>query len=81
MGIGTSMFLIAAGAILKWGVSAPNDNFNLNTIGLILMIVGIVGAVLSVAFWNTWGGFGRRSTTVTQDSSGQREVIREQERY
>jgi hypothetical protein len=81
MGLGTSMFLVAVGAILKWGVTAPSENFDINMIGLILMIVGIVGAALSLAFWNSWGGFGRRSTTVTEDSSGQREVIREQERY
>jgi len=36
-----------------------NDyRFNLHTIGLILIIVGAVSLVLSIVFWNTWGGFG-----------------------
>ena len=47
-GIGGSLFLIALGAILYWAVSAEAEGFNLNTIGLILMIVGVVGLVLTL---------------------------------
>ncbi len=68
MGITVSILMIAAGAILRWAVSATADGFNIQTIGLILFIVGIVGAVLSLAFWSSWGGF-RRSTTVIDDTS------------
>ena len=67
MGITVSLLMIAAGAILRWAVSATADGFNIQTIGLILFIVGIVGAVLSLAFWSSWGGF-HRSTTVVDDS-------------
>ncbi len=47
-GIGGSLFLVALGAILYWAVSVEAEGFNLNTIGLILMIVGVVGVVLTL---------------------------------
>lgn len=59
MGIGGSLFLIAVGAILAWGVHVSNSGgFDLNTIGMILMVVGLLGLVLSFLFWNSWGGVG-----------------------
>ena len=65
MGVGTSLFLIAVGAILDYGVHVTNTHgFNLNTIGLILMIVGGIGLLLSLVFWNSWGGFRRRETII-----------------
>jgi hypothetical protein len=50
MGIGTSIFLIAIGAIMKWGVADAIDGVNLATIGLILMVVGVLGLLISL-FW------------------------------
>lgn len=47
-GIGTSLILIAAGAILAWAVDVDADGVNLNTIGVILFVVGLVGLVLSL---------------------------------
>lgn len=47
-GIGGSLFLVALGAILYWAVSVEAEGFSINTIGLILMIVGVVGLVLTV---------------------------------
>ena len=58
MGVGLSLILIAAGAILVWGVSATVAGLDVNAIGVILMVVGIVGLILSLVFWSTWGGFG-----------------------
>ena len=60
MGIGTSIFLLALGAILAFAVDIQTSGFNLNTIGVILMIVGAIGVVVSMFFWESWGGFGRR---------------------
>jgi len=54
------MLLIAVGAILKYAVHVQNNNVNVNTVGMILLIVGIIGVVLSFVFWNSWGGFGNR---------------------
>lgn len=59
MGIVISLLLVAAGAIMRYAVTAEGKGFNVGTAGMVLMIVGIVGAVLSVAFWASWGGFGR----------------------
>ncbi len=59
MGIGTSIFLIAVGAILDFAVTVRNSHgININTIGVILMVVGLVGLLLSLVFWSSWGGFG-----------------------
>ena len=66
MGLTVSILLIAAGAIMRWAVTATAEGFNVHTVGMILFIVGIVGAVASLAFWSSWGGF-RRSTTVVED--------------
>ena len=60
MGVGTSIVLIAAGAILRFAVSVTTTGFNLHSIGLILMIGGALSLVLSIMFWSTWGGFGYR---------------------
>jgi hypothetical protein len=69
MGISTSLVLIAVGAVLKWAVSATTSGVNLHTVGVVLMIVGAVGLVLSLIFWSSWGGFGRtaQTTTVVRD--------------
>ena len=69
MGLGVSLFLIAAGAILTWAVNTSVSGIDINTIGVILMVVGIVGLVLSMIFWSSWGGFAgeRRRTTYVED--------------
>jgi hypothetical protein len=48
MGIGTSLVLIAVGAILKFAVTTSVSGVKLETIGLILMIVGVVGLLISL---------------------------------
>ncbi len=48
MGIGTSILLIAVGAILKFAVTASVSGISLATVGVILMIVGAVGLVISL---------------------------------
>jgi hypothetical protein len=48
MGIGTSIFLIALGAILKFAVTTSVSGIKLATVGVILMIVGILGLVISL---------------------------------
>ena len=67
MGIGGSLFLVAIGAILAFAVEVETEGFNLNTIGIILMIVGVVGILLSMKFWSSWGGFNRTDRTVIRD--------------
>ena len=56
MGIGVSIFLVALGAILAFAVTADVSGLDINVVGWILMIVGIIGLVLSALFWSSWGG-------------------------
>ena len=76
MGIGTSIFLIAVGAILKYAVTVQTDGFNLNTIGMILMVVGAIGLLVSLLFWNSWGGFRRRA--YAEDGAVRRTYVRDE---
>ena len=70
MGIGVSLILAAVGAILLWAVDAEVSGVDISTIGVSLLVVGIAGALLSLVFWSSWGGFGGRSddghTTVVE---------------
>ena len=50
MGIGTSLFLIAVGAILYFAVNADISGLEISTIGIILMVIGIVGLLISLFF-------------------------------
>jgi hypothetical protein len=54
MPTGTSIFLIAVGAILRYAVTATVSGISLSTVGLILMIVGILGLVLSLLYMFAW---------------------------
>ena len=63
MGIGTSIVLIAVGAILKYAVTASVSGIDIQTVGVILMIAGIVGLVLSLI----WMAMARRRGVVVDD--------------
>jgi hypothetical protein len=67
MGIGVSLLLIAVGAVLAFAVHVIGHGFNIHTIGIILLVVGAIGALMSMIFWSSWGGFGSRDTTVVRD--------------
>jgi len=59
---------MAAGAILWLAVDVDTKGVNLDTVGLILLVVGAVGLALSLIFWSTWGGFrGRRADVVERE--------------
>ena len=62
MGLVVSIILIAAGAIMRFAVTAQGNGFNVQTAGMVLMVVGAIGAVLSIVYWASWGGFGRGRT-------------------
>jgi hypothetical protein len=74
VGIGTSIFLFAVGAILKYAVTAEVSGVELNTVGVILMVVGIVGLLLSLLWMTIWAD--RRRGAVTDGTVvRQREVV------
>jgi hypothetical protein len=58
MGLGVSLILIAVGAVMAWAVHVNTTGFNINTVGYILLVVGIIGGLLSMIFWSSWTGPG-----------------------
>jgi hypothetical protein len=78
MGMGIGLILIAVGAILTWGVKDTSPSINLDAVGVILMIVGAIGFVLSMMFWSSfWGpGYFRRSYAAEGPAVGRRTVRR-----
>ena len=79
MGFGFSLFLIAVGAILDFAVDVHTTGFNIHTIGLILMLVGIVGLIASLFAWNSWGGFHSRSVVYNDGAPARRRRVYEDE--
>jgi uncharacterized membrane protein YwaF len=70
MGFGIGIFLAAVGAVLAFAVTRTVSGVNIQTVGWILLIVGIVSVVLSMIFWSSWAGPGywsNRPRTTTVD--------------
>jgi hypothetical protein len=79
VGIGTSIFLIAVGAILKYAVTADVEGVELSTVGLILMIVGVVGLLLSLLWMTIWAD--RRRAVVDDGTVARRRDVVERDVY
>jgi hypothetical protein len=60
MYIGSSIFLIAVGAILRWAVSWHVSGFNVQLAGLIILLVGVLGLVITLVLWFTRRSSGDR---------------------
>ncbi|MDP9247244.1 MAG: DUF6458 family protein [Candidatus Dormibacteraeota bacterium] len=73
MGLGAGIFLIAVGAILAFAINVDTGGaINLHAVGWILMVVGVLGLLLSIMFWSSWGGpsyFRRRRVTTYPDAA------------
>jgi hypothetical protein len=69
MGIGVSIFLMAVGAILAFAVDLPRNHsgLDLNAMGVILMVVGLLGLLASFVIWNDWMPRRRRVDYVDHD--------------
>ena len=68
MSIGASLVLIAAGAILRYAVTWNPQDVNIETVGLILLLVGIVGLILSLLWMFVWADRRRRDAAVVVPS-------------
>ena len=78
MGIGTSIFLIAVGAILRYAVTTDVSGIEIATVGTILLIVGVIGLLISLLYATIWAD--RRRDVVADRpvvDRGEREVVRE----
>ena len=73
MTIGAALFLIAVGAILRYAVTAHLAGIDIQTVGLILMVVGIVGFVFAL-FW-TFRGPSRPATVADDPYAGRRSYV------
>lgn len=67
MTYGSSLLLIAVGAILRYAVTATVSGIDLQTVGLVLMIVGIVGLILSLLWFGAWAGRRRAAPPVERE--------------
>ena len=78
MGMGIGLVLMAVGAILAWAVKDNSDAVNLDAVGVILMIVGAIGFLLSLMFWSSfWGpGYFRRTYAAEGPAAGRRRYRR-----
>jgi hypothetical protein len=70
MGLGVSLLLVAVGAVLGFGVHAAGTHpVDVNTVGYILLVIGLVGFLLSLVWWESWAGPGywtRRRSVVSE---------------
>jgi membrane-bound ClpP family serine protease len=76
MSIGASIFLLVIGAILTFAVEVSTPGFNLNAVGIILMIGGAIGLVLSVLFWSSFSPYRRGDPMVGGDTVVEERHIR-----
>jgi len=60
MGISVGLFVFAVGAVLRFAVSKHVNGIDLAVVGVILMIVGVVGAIASAVFWSSFSPYDRR---------------------
>lgn len=67
MYIGTSIFLIALGAVLKFAVTATVAGFSIQTAGVILMIAGVVGLLVSFLYLTAWSDRRREVVPVVRE--------------
>jgi hypothetical protein len=77
MGIGVSIFLIAVGAVLAFAVSAEVSGLDIQVVGWILLGVGALGILLSLLFWSSWGGWGRREVVEERPADRRETVVRD----
>src|SRR5688572_32323624 len=67
MGIGTSLLLTAIGAILYFAVTATVSGISIQTVGLILLIVGVIGLLVSLLWSFLWADRRRDEAVVVRD--------------
>jgi membrane protein implicated in regulation of membrane protease activity len=62
MSIGLGIFMMVLGAILAFAVKANTPGININTLGVILLLIGLVELLYSLLFWSSLSPWGRRRT-------------------
>jgi hypothetical protein len=83
---GISLFFLAVGAILTFAVETTVEGIDLDTIGVILMVIGLLGMLFSLVLWDSWSPrpyrsddevvVGRRDVVIDEDVPVRRSVTR-----
>jgi membrane-bound ClpP family serine protease len=79
LSLGASLFLLAVGAILTFAVEVTAEGFNINTVGIILMVVGGIGLLLSLMWMQRSRSTGSPTVVREEEPRGER-VVREERR-
>jgi len=75
MSIGVGIFLMVLGAILAFAVETDVPGINVNTLGVILLVVGLVVALYSLLFWSTLSPWGRARVNARRRMVGLEEPV------
>jgi hypothetical protein len=75
MSLGVSIFLLVVGAVLTFAVDVIASGFSIHTVGIILMVAGALGLVLSLLFWSSFSPY-RRGGVVDGDTVVEERTIR-----
>ena len=86
MATGISLFFLAVGAILTFAVNTTVRGVDLDTIGVILMVIGLLGMLFSLVLWDSWTPrpyrrdddvvVGRRDVVIDDEAPVRRTVTR-----
>ena len=77
MGIGFRLFLFVIGAILTFAVDVGTSGFDLHTVGIILMVAGLLGLVVSALLWSSFSPWSRRRVVGPDRVVEERRIDRE----
>jgi hypothetical protein len=74
LSVGISIVLLAVGAVLTFAVEVTTSGFNLHSVGIILMVAGGLGLVLSLLLWSSLSPDRRGADTVVEERTIQRDI-------
>ena len=77
--LGLSLLLVAVGAIFAFAVNATVSGLDIQTVGIILMIVGAVGVLASMLFWTSFAPYGSHRADVVRRDVVRRDVVTERD--
>ncbi len=75
MRIGLSIFLIAVGAILRFALQTSVEGIDLGMTGVILMVVGVIGLLISLVFLSSLSPSRRRANVASNEVVHETETI------
>jgi hypothetical protein len=75
MATGISLFFLAVGAILTFAVETDVSGVDIDTIGVILMVIGLLGMLFSLVLWDSWTPRDTRRDVVIDDEAPVRRTV------